>query len=95
MLDEEDFRRLVCGLIVKVDEEVRGTPVLVQIALKDIGFDRMAVAIRDAIEGGAYQNRPADRIFEGIVEPGARPLDADEQPQTAAEAPADGEGERP
>lgn len=94
MLDEEDFRRLVCGLIVKAEEEVRGTPVTVQIALKDIGFDRMAVAVRDAIEGGAYQVRPADRIFEDIVEPGVRPLDPDEEPTAGGEAPA-GEGGEP
>jgi hypothetical protein len=50
MFDEDDFRTLVAGGVVKARMKVRGSRALVQIGLKDIGWDRMTMALRDAIE---------------------------------------------
>lgn len=50
MFDEDDFRSLVAGGVVQAGVKVRGVRALVQVALRDIGWDRMTVALRDAIE---------------------------------------------
>lgn len=50
MLDEDDFRALVSGKVVRCGIKVRGAPALVQFALKDIGWDRMVESLRDAVE---------------------------------------------
>jgi hypothetical protein len=50
MFDEEDFRKLVAGEVVSLKPGC-GLDVEVKIALADIGFDRMHVAIRDALGG--------------------------------------------
>lgn len=57
-LDESQFRDLVAGKIVSVTMATEHHPgtmekTKVKIALKDIGFDRMAVAVNDAIVGRA------------------------------------------
>ena len=96
LLGEEDFRRLVSGRIVESEAGVRGTRVWIQLALQDIGFDRMTVALRDAIEGSATDDgRPADHIFTDIIEPGARPADQDNESPTEGESvPPAEEGEQ-
>lgn len=91
----DDFRRLVSGRIIETEVGVRGTRVWIQIGLLDIGFENMTLALRDAIEGAAVDaDRPADRIFNDIVEPGTRPAEDDESPTGGADA-APGEGEQP
>lgn len=74
MLNEEDFRRLVSGRIARPEAFSEGQPVRVEIALKDIGFHRMDLAIRDAVgESGGRDGDPADWVFtndeEGITTP--------------------------
>jgi hypothetical protein len=59
-LDEKDFRGLVNGEIVSVEGfDFRGIKLDIKMILKDIGWDRMAMAIRDAIEGHAVDG-PGD-----------------------------------
>lgn len=75
---------------------MRGNRVWLQIALQDIGFDRMTLALRDAIEGQmAHDERPADRIFEDLAGPDAQEREVPEaegQPDTEKPAvPAEGE----
>lgn len=71
MLDDQDFRDLVRGGIVRCSMKLRGEQMLVQIALKDIGWGPMTEALRDAIEGHAVAEpfQDAGEFFEGM--PGA------------------------
>ena len=53
MLDEEDFKCLVRGGVLRVNEHLK-------LALEDIGFDRMEAAIESAKDGiriGLSRNR--------------------------------------
>lgn len=86
LLDEEDFRSLVAGGVVQVGMDVRAAPVLVQIALKDIGWDRMTVALRDAIEGssGARPFASAEEFFEGMPVAGGSGQGGDDGAQDPA-----------
>lgn len=79
MLDEEDFKSLVAGGVVQVGMKVRGAPALVQIALKDIGWDRMTAALRDAIESNVVVQPFADseEFFEGMQAAGGGEGDDD------------------
>jgi hypothetical protein len=83
-LGEDDFRRLVMGRVIETEAKVRGTPFFVQIALQDIGFDRMTLALRDAIEGAAVtaMTKPAE-------EPPLKPVDemTDQEFQERNDAP--------
>jgi hypothetical protein len=64
LLDEKDFRGLVTGAIVDVDDiDFRGVKINVKIALSDIGWDRMALALRDAADGNAVDG-PGDTRTE-------------------------------
>jgi hypothetical protein len=66
-LDEKDFRGLVNGEIVSVDGfDFRGIKIDIKMILKDIGWDRMAMAIRDAIEGHAVDG-PGTNTTENKV----------------------------
>ena len=55
MFNEDDFKTLVAGGVVKARLKVRGAPALVQVGLKDIGWDRMTMALRDAIENNKVE----------------------------------------
>ena len=52
-LEENHFRDLVAGkeLSIEVPTFDGGAPITAKIILRDIGFDRMAAAISDAIKG--------------------------------------------
>lgn len=94
LLGEKDFQQLVSGGIVEATESVRGTLIDVKIALSDIGFKAMTFALRDAIEDAAVgDNRPANHIFEDIVEPGMRPVDATNEPVSDSTTTSPEEGE--
>ena len=74
MLNEDDFRRLVSGRIARPEAFADGKSVRVEIGLKDIGFHRMDLAIRDAAcEVADHGVNPEDRVFtdeeEGITTP--------------------------
>lgn len=45
-LSEEDFTKLVNGQIITIDRQPANPPI--NIALKDIGFDRLAMHIEEA-----------------------------------------------
>lgn len=79
MLDEDDFRSLVAGGVVQAGMRVRGADALVQIALKDIGWDRMTVALRDAIESHATVQpfASADEFFSDMPAAGGGQGEAD------------------
>jgi NOL1/NOP2/fmu family ribosome biogenesis protein len=47
-LDEQDFRKLVAGRVVEVEAVSQGKRFWIQIGLKDIGWDSMVQALRDA-----------------------------------------------
>lgn len=48
-LDETDFAHLVQGAVVEREaRDQDGKPVLVKVALKDIGFDRIYAAVGEA-----------------------------------------------
>ena len=51
VLDEDDFRCLITGGVVYVPPKDGG--IAVQIALSDIGYDRMVAIVKRAIEGPA------------------------------------------
>jgi len=62
LLDEKDFRGLVTGAIVDADDiDFRGVKINVKIALSDIGWDRMALALRDAADGNAVDGSGDNR----------------------------------
>jgi hypothetical protein len=53
-LDEKDFEGLVNGKVISVEGiDVRGLSIDVKMILKDIGWDRMILILRDAVEGNA------------------------------------------
>lgn len=59
MLDEEDFKCLVRGGVISINKGG------VKIALSDIGFDRMDIAIALAVEGvDIGKNHEKDVIFK-------------------------------
>ncbi len=73
MFDEDDFRTLVAGGVVQVGVRVRGADALVQIALKDIGWDRITMALRDAIEKNKVEPfANADEFFANMPGAGER-----------------------
>ena len=90
-LDEKDFRGLVNGEIVSVDGfDFRGLKIDIKMILKDIGWDRMTIALRDAIEGhvtdGPGTNTPDTESPVGPPEGGSVPAqDAgeDRAPETS------------
>lgn len=69
MLDDQDFRAIVSGGIVRVGMRIRGSDAVVQIALKDIGWASMTEALRDAIDGHAVAEpfTPAEEFFAGMA----------------------------
>lgn len=72
-LDEKDFRALVNGEIVAVDGfDFRGIKLDIKMILKDIGWDRMAMAVRDAIEGHAVDGSGTDTTEDKVGTPEGR-----------------------
>ena len=54
-LEEEDFRALVAGDVVKLKDQVSGRAI--ESILADIGFGMMENALDDAIAGAAAKSR--------------------------------------
>ncbi len=87
MFDEDDFRSLVAGGVVKARMKVRGAPALVQVGLKDIGWDRMTVALRDAIEENQVEPfADADEFFADMPGAGDSAEGGDDGAQDSARA---------
>jgi len=83
-LDEKDFRGLVNGEIVSVEGfDFRGIKLDIKMILKDIGWDRMAMAIRDAIEGHAVDGSETDTT--DTETPVGPPEGGSDAPQDAGE----------
>jgi hypothetical protein len=57
-LDEADFRKLVAGRVVEVEVKHKDVRWWLQIALSDIGFDKMIEAVRDAVDGAGKEVKP-------------------------------------
>ncbi len=85
-LDEKDFRALVNGEIVAVEGfDFRGITLDIKMILKDIGWDRMAMAIRDAIEGHAVDGPGTNTTDTDTDTPVGTPEGGSDAPQDAGE----------
>ena len=85
-LDEKDFRALVNGEIVGVDGfDFRGIKLDIKMILKDIGWDRMTMAIRDAIEGHAVDGPGTNTTDTDTESPVGPPEGGPVPPQDASE----------
>jgi hypothetical protein len=68
-LDEKDFEGLVNGKVIVVEGvDIRGLNVDVKMILKDIGWDRMTLILRDAIEGNAVDGS-GDKAEDAVGTP--------------------------
>lgn len=88
-LDEKDFRGLVNGEIVSVDGfDFRGIKLDIKMILKDIGWDRMIAAIRDAYEGHAVDGPETDTTEDevGAAEGRSVPSQAEGEDHEAEES---------
>lgn len=63
LLDESDFRKLVSGRIVELEAPIKGSRYWVRIGLRDIHWNVLIKALRDAMESNTYDPRPANDLL--------------------------------